>query len=164
MKKKVVTFACDTGNKYLSKLFNNFWMEDHGFIRRKKFGDLRDFIGRLHSEGATSTVGPTDTLTTAHNRLRNSGYSQLPVLSDGQLLGMITEKTIINFAIDRPELMLSAVDEAMELTFPKLDKKDSFNDLKERLSEQSYTVILDGNKFLGLITRSDLMNFLRKKI
>jgi len=162
--KKVVTFACDTGNKYLSKLFNNFWMEDQGFIKRIKFGDLRDFIGRLHNEGATSTVGPTDMLTTAHNRLRNSGYSQLPVINDGQLLGIITEKTIINFAIDRPELMLSAVEEAMEITFPKLDKKDSFNELKEKLSDQSYTVILDENKFLGLVTRSDLINFLRKKI
>ncbi|MBM37649.1 MAG: cystathionine beta-synthase [Woeseia sp.] len=162
--KRVVTFACDTGNKYLSKLFNNFWMEDQGFIKRKQFGDLRDFIGRLHSEGATSTVGPTDTLTTAHNRLRNSGFSQLPVVNDGKLLGVITEESIINFTIEKPELMLSAVKEAMELSFPKLDKKDNFNKLRERLSDQSYTVILDGNKFLGLVTRSDVVNFIRKKI
>ena len=162
--KRVVTFACDTGNKYLSKLFNNFWMEDQGFIKRNHYGDLRDFIGRLHSEGATSTVGPTDTLTTAHNRLRNSGFSQLPVVNDGKLLGVITEKTIMNFAIERPELMRSAVKDAMGLSFPKLDKKDSFNNLKERLSDQSYTVILDGKKFLGLVTRSDVLNFLRKKI
>ena len=162
--KRVVTFACDTGNKYLSKLFNNFWMEDQGFIKRNQFGDLRDFIGRLHSEGATSTVGPTDTLATAHNRLRNSGFSQLPVVNDGKLLGVITEKSIINFTIEQPELMLSAVKEAMELSFPKLDKKDNFNKLRERLSDQSYTVILDGKKFLGLVTRSDVINFIRKKI
>mgnify|MGYP001196023705 FL=1 len=162
--KRVVTFACDTGNKYLSKLFNNFWMEDQGFIKRNQFGDLRDFIGRLHSDGATSTVGPTDTLTTAHNRLRNSGFSQLPVVNDGKLLGVITEKSIINFTIEQPELMLSAVKEAMELSFPKLDKKDNFNKLRERLSDQSYTVILDGKKFLGLVTRSDVINFIRKKI
>jgi len=44
--KRVVTFACDTGSRYLSKLYNDFWMEDQGFIQREHFGDLRDLIGR----------------------------------------------------------------------------------------------------------------------
>ena len=58
--KRVVSFACDTGNKYLSKLYNDFWLEDEGFIKREKYGDLRDFIGRPHDERATITVGPPD--------------------------------------------------------------------------------------------------------
>ncbi len=70
--KQVVSFACDTGNKYLSKLFNDFWLEDQGFISRTPHGDLRDLIGRPHGERATITVGPGDILTTAHNRLRNA--------------------------------------------------------------------------------------------
>ena len=57
--KRVVTFACDTGNKYLSKLYNDFWMEDQGFIEREQHGDLRDLIGRPHGERATITVGRT---------------------------------------------------------------------------------------------------------
>ena len=76
--KRVVTFACDTGNKYLSKLYNDFWLEDQGFVTREQHEDLRDLIGRPHGEHATVTVGPTDVLTTAHNRLRNAGFSQLP--------------------------------------------------------------------------------------
>src|SRR6187551_3927115 len=60
--KRVVTFACDTGNKYLSKLFNDFWMEDQGFIQRERHGDLRDLIGRPHGERATVVVGPGDIL------------------------------------------------------------------------------------------------------
>ena len=43
--KRVVTFACDTGSKYLSKLYNDYWMEDQGFIEREQYGDLRDLIG-----------------------------------------------------------------------------------------------------------------------
>ena len=89
--KSVVTIAADTGNKYLSKLFNDFWMEDQGFIEREKFDDLRDLVGRPHGERATITVGPTDILTTAHNRLRNAGFSQLPVMDEGDLVGVVTE-------------------------------------------------------------------------
>ena len=52
--KRVVTFACDTGNKYLSKLYNDFWMEDQGFIEREQQGDLTDLIGRPRAQDLTA--------------------------------------------------------------------------------------------------------------
>ena len=162
--KNVVTFACDTGNKYLSKLYNDFWMEDQGFIQREVFGDLRDLIGRLHDERATITVGPKDVLTTAHNRLRNAGFSQLPVMDDGELVGVVTEDTIIQFVYGHPDLMNAEVEEAMESAFIKLDKSDSVNNLVAMLRVQPYAAILDGEDFLGLITRSDVLNYLRRQV
>ena len=162
--KNVVSFACDTGNKYLSKLFNDFWMEDQGFIEREVYDDLRDLIGRLHGERATITVGPTDILVTAHNRLRNAGFSQLPVMDNGQLVGIITEDTIIRFVYGHPELMAATVEEAMESAFIKLDKDESVNNLVAMLRVQPYAAIMDGDDFLGLITRSDVLNYLRRQI
>ena len=162
--KRVVTFACDTGNKYLSKLFNDFWMEDQGFIQRQAFGDLRDLIGRLHGERATITVGPTDVITTAHNRLRNAGFSQLPVMHDGELVGVITEDAIMQFVYGHPDLLNASVEDAMESAFIKLDKGESVNNLVAMLSVQPYAAILDGKEFLGLITRSDVLNYLRRQI
>ncbi|MBT5861864.1 MAG: pyridoxal-phosphate dependent enzyme [Gammaproteobacteria bacterium] len=162
--KRVVTFACDTGNKYLSKLFNDFWMEDQGFIERESFGDLRDLVGRPHGERATITVGPTDVLTTAHNRLRNAGFSQLPVMDEGRLVGIVTEDAIIQFVYGRPELMTAPVEDAMESAFIKLDKVASVNNLVAMLRVQPYVAILDGEEFLGLITRSDVLNYLRRQV
>jgi len=162
--KTVVTFACDTGNKYLSKLFNDFWMEDQGFIRRKQFGDLRDLVGRPHGERATITVGPTDVLTTAHNRLRNAGFSQLPVMDEGQLVGVVTEDAIIQFVYGKPELMNADVKDAMESAFIKLDKKESMNNLVAMLRVQPYAAVMDGEDFVGLITRSDVLNYLRRQM
>ncbi|MGB5721283.1 MAG: pyridoxal-phosphate dependent enzyme, partial [Woeseiaceae bacterium] len=162
--KTVVTFACDTGNKYLSKLFNDFWMEDQGFIEREHFGDLRDLVGRLHSEHATITVGPTDVLTTAHNRLRNAGFSQLPVMHAGELLGVVTEDAIMQFVYGKPQLMNAPVADAMESAFIKLDRSESMNNLVAMLRVQPYAAILDGDEFLGLITRSDVLNYLRRQM
>ncbi|MDJ0700773.1 MAG: pyridoxal-phosphate dependent enzyme [Woeseiaceae bacterium] len=160
----VVSFACDTGNKYLSKLYNDFWLEDQGFIRRETTGDLRDLIGRPHGERATITVGPTDVLTTAHNRLRNAGFSQLPVMDGGELVGVVTEDAIIQFVFGKPELMNAAVSDAMESAFIKLDKDTSVNNLVAMLHVQPYAAIMDGASFLGLITRSDVLNYLRRQI
>lgn len=162
--KRVVTFAADTGNKYLSKLYNDFWMEDEGFIQREQFDDLRDLIGRLHGEQATITVGPTDVLTTAHNRLRNAGFSQLPVMEDGKLVGIVTEDTIIQHVFGKPALMNSIVADSMQTAFIKLDKTTSVNNLVAMLSAQPYAAILDDDEFLGLITRSDVLNYLRRQL
>jgi len=162
--KRVVTLACDTGNKYLSKLFNDFWLEDQGFITREEQGDLRDLIGRPHGERATITVGPTDVLTTAHNRLRNAGFSQLPVMHEGHLVGVVTEDAIIQYAFGKPELMNSTVEEAMQTAFIRLEKDTSINNLVAMLSVQPYAAVMDGEEFLGLITRSDVLNHLRKQM
>ncbi len=162
--KNVVTFACDTGNKYLSKLYNDFWLEDQGFIQRELMGDLRDLIGRPHGERATITVGPSDVLTTAHNRLRNAGFSQLPVMDEGELVGIVTEDAIIQYVFGKPELMNANVSEAMESAFIKLDKDTSVNNLVAMLHVQPYAAIMDGDGFLGLITRSDVLNYLRRQI
>ena len=162
--KRVVSFACDTGNKYLSKLYNDFWMEDQGFITREQKGDLTDLIGRPHGERATITIGPQDVLTTAHNRLRNAGFSQLPVMAEGKLVGVVTEETIIQHVYGHPDLMNAPVADAMQTAFIKLDKGTSMNNLVSMLQVQPYAAIMDGDEFLGLITRSDVLNYLRRQV
>lgn len=162
--KRVVTIAADTGARYLSKLFNDFWMEDQGFIEREKFGDLRDLVGRPHGERATITVGPNDVLTTAHNRLRNAGFSQLPVMDGDQLIGVVTEDDILRFSFGHPERFNESVHRAMNSTFLKVDKSQSLNNLVAMLEVRSSAAVMDGEHFLGLITRSDVLNYLRRQV
>jgi len=162
--KNVVTFACDTGNKYLSKLYNEFWMEDQGFITREQFGDVRDLIGRPHGERATIYVSPRDALTTAHNRLRNAGFSQLPVMNDGKLVGVLTEEDIMRFVFGRPQLMTEQVSDAMSTTFSVVDRNFSIQNLVALLGGAPYTAVVDNDVFLGLITRADVLNYFRKQL
>jgi cystathionine beta-synthase len=162
--KRVVTLAADTGARYLSKLYNDFWMEDQGFIEREKFGDLRDLIGRPHGERATITVGPNDVLTTAHNRLRNAGFSQLPVMEGDQLIGVVTEDDILRFAFGHPGRFNEPVRAAMTMTFLRVDKSVSLNNLVAMLEVRSSAAVMDGERFLGLITRSDVLNYLRRQV
>ncbi|NHA15020.1 pyridoxal-phosphate dependent enzyme [Thioalkalivibrio sp. XN279] len=162
--KRVVAFACDTGNKYLSKLYNDFWMEDQGFIKRPQHGDLRDLIGRPHEHRATITVGADDIITTAHNRLRNAGFSQLPVMEGERLVGVITEDDIIRYTFGRPPRMAEKVRNAMRTSFLKVDKATSLENLVALLHGDSYAAVTEdgGQRFLGLITRSDVLNYLRR--
>ncbi|MEX0735774.1 MAG: pyridoxal-phosphate dependent enzyme [Steroidobacteraceae bacterium] len=162
--KRVVTFACDTGNKYLSKLFNDFWMEDQGFIQRKQHGDLRDLVGRPHGERATITVGPDDVLTTAHNRLRNAGFSQLPVMEAERLVGFIDEDDIMRHAFGKPERFNDPVRKAMHTNFLVVEPTLALRNLVAMLDVQPYAAVMDDGVFHGLITRADVLNYLRRQM
>jgi len=162
--KRVVTFACDTGNKYLSKLFNDFWMEDQGFIQREQHGDLRDLVGRPHGERATVTVGPGDVLTTAHNRLRNAGFSQLPVMEGERLVGFIDEDDILRHAFGKPEKFNDPVSSAMHTNVPVVEPTLSLGELVAMLESLPYAAVMGKGIFYGLITRADVLNYLRRQM
>ena len=60
--KRVVTFVCDTGTRYLSKVYNDAWMIDEGLLAQRRYGDLRDLIARRTEDGGVVSVAPGDTL------------------------------------------------------------------------------------------------------
>ncbi|MGH6998046.1 MAG: pyridoxal-phosphate dependent enzyme, partial [Phenylobacterium sp.] len=92
---RVVTLVCDTGAKYLSKVYNDSWLAEQGLTERSLHGDLRDLIVRSATNGGAIVVGPDDTLLTAYNRMRQADVSQLPVLDDGRLIGLIDESDLL---------------------------------------------------------------------
>src|SRR5213595_3492356 len=94
--KRVVTFVCDSGNKYLSKMFNDVWMAEQGFVIRAMHGDLSDLILHRYVAGEVVTIGPTDTLLTAFKRMCQADVSQLPVVDEsGRVVGIIDESDIL---------------------------------------------------------------------
>ena len=120
-------------------------------------------IGRRHDVHATVVVGCDDILSTAHNRLRNGGYSQLPVMADDRLIGVLTEEDIIRFVFGHPGRMTSLVGEAMQTSIPQVDKDIPISRVIEKLKAEPFIAVMDQDRFLGLITRTDVLNYLRKQ-
>ena len=85
-------------------------------------------------------------------------------MDEGNLVGIVTEDTIIQHVFGKPELMKSMVGEAMQTAFIRLDKDTSINNLVSMLQVQPYAAIMDGDEFMGLITRSDVLNYLRRQM
>src|SRR5690606_27849322 len=94
--KRVVSFVCDTGAKYLSKVYNDAWLADQGLTERALHGDLSDVITRKYEEGAVVAIGPDDTLDTAFKRMRGADVSQLPVMAGERLVGILDESDIVH--------------------------------------------------------------------
>jgi len=163
--KRVVTLAPDTGNKYLSKAFNDYWMEDQGFIARTPVGDLRDLITRRTEDRAVVTVKPEDTLLVAYGRMKLYDVSQLPVMSEaGKLVGIIDEMDIL-LAVEGDEKQFSRpIGDAMSSNLETLPRTASINDLLPIFDQGMVAIIEDEDGFHGIITRIDVMNYLRGKL
>lgn len=162
--KRVVTFACDSGNKYLSKMYNDIWMAEQGFIIRKQYGDLRDIISRRYQDGSVVTVGPSDTLLTAFNRMRIADVSQVPVLENGELVGLLDESDLLVRVQDGGGSFREPVRAAMTDRLETLQPSESLDAVRKILDSGKVTIVMDGAEFVGLITRIDLLNYLRRKV
>ncbi len=161
--KRVVTLVCDSGNKYLSKVYNDYWMLEHGFIERETYGDLRDLISRRHREHAVATVGADATVTAAYQRMKLYDVSQLPVLKDGRIVGIVTEEDILLEVYENPKHFGEPVTAAMESNLDTLSPNDPVAKLREIFERGMVAIVVDGDEFLGLITRIDLLNWLRRR-
>ncbi|MCC7267833.1 MAG: cystathionine beta-synthase [Caulobacteraceae bacterium] len=161
---RVVTLVCDTGSKYLSKVYNPFWLAEQGLADRTLHGDLRDLIARAPSEGGAVTVGPADTLLTAYNRMRQADVSQLPVLDSGRLIGLIDESDLLEAVEDsKPDKRFSQpVSAAMTAKLNTLQVSEPLDALLPVFDRDEVAIVLDGREFQGLITRIDLINYLRR--
>lgn len=164
--KRVVTLVCDSGNKYLSKVFDDFWLAEQGLSEREQHGDLRDLIARSHREGGTVYVGPDDTLLTAFGRMRRADVSQLPVLDEGKLVGIIDESDILA-RVDGPydgrwQRFDAPVRSAMTSELHTLQAGQTLDALLPVFDRNEVAIVFDGDEFLGLITRIDLINHLRR--
>ena len=162
--KNVVTFICDTGNKYLSKAFNKAWLHDNNLLETEKFGDLRDLINRRADKGEMISVSPTDTLLVAYNRMRASDISQIPVINSDKLMGLLDEEDLLFTVSKDSEAFSNKVSSHMIEKLDILQFGASEDELLSVLAEGKVAIIYDNETFIGFITKVDLINYYRNKI
>ena len=162
--KKVVVFVCDTGNKYLSKMYNDYWMLDNGFLEREVHNDLRDLILRPYARRDTVVVGPNDTLHVAYQRMKMYDVSQLPVMEGEKIVGIVDESDVLMHVYGNEDRFKDSVASAMVTQLTLLQVTEPMESLLPVFDRGQVAIVVDGERFLGLITRIDLLNYLRRRV
>jgi len=162
--KRVVVLVCDTGNKYLSKMYNDYWMLDNGFLERQPCGDLRDLILRPYTQRDTVVIGPNDLLVTAYQRMKLYEISQLPVMDGDELIGIVDESDVLLHVYGDEARFRDPVSTAMVTQLNVLDVRSPIEALLPVFDRGQVAIVKDGKSFLGLITRIDLLNYLRRRV
>ncbi|MBN8261604.1 MAG: pyridoxal-phosphate dependent enzyme [Xanthomonadales bacterium] len=162
--KNVLVFVCDTGNKYLSKMYNDYWMLDNGFLDRAPHGDLRDLILRPFAQRDTVVVGPNDLLVTAWQRMKLYDVSQLPVMEGDRIVGIVDESDMLLHVYGDEARFRDPVSAAMVGKLDQVDVRAPVESLLPVFDRGHVAIVMDGQRFLGLITRIDLLNYLRRRV
>jgi cystathionine beta-synthase len=159
--KRVVSLICDTGNKYLSKAFDDAWLSNNGLSVRNLRNDLSDIVVMRADKQQIVSVKENDTVLIAYNRMRNSDFSQLPVLDNDKLIGTINENDILNYCGENKDGFSHSIDRAMSDNLHKIDCKSSIDDLSSILNKDSFAMIMEGETFIGIVTKVDLLAYLK---
>jgi cystathionine beta-synthase len=163
--KNVVTLICDNGAKYLSKMFNDFWMIDNGFIERPTYGDIRDLIARRHLEREDFCLSPTIPVVQAIKRMRMYSISQMAVIDEkDNVVGILDETDVLMALVHDRDCANKPVRDFMSSRVESIRPMASVNDLLPIFRADRVAVVSDEKHFYGLITKIDLINYLRKQL
>jgi cystathionine beta-synthase len=161
--KRVVTLVCDSGSKYLSKMYNDYWMADRGFLTGRSYGDLRDVISHRFAEGGVIGVGPDEPLNIAYTRMRLYDVSQLPVLDGSRVVGILDESDLLLAVIGDAGAFRRPVRDFMTTKLQTVHPQAAIEELLPVFDAGRVAIVADDNSFYGLITRVDVVSYLRRQ-
>ena len=160
--KRVLTFVCDDGSKYLSKMYSDLWMAEQGFLPRPQYGDLRDLITTQLSEGTLITVTPHENLKSAYARMKMGDLSQLPVIEQGKIVGILDEWDLLSAMNASAAALDHPCSEFMSKALQTIRPTEPLERVVGLLKSGLTTIIADENQFYGIVTKIDLVEYLRR--
>ena len=161
----VVTFLCDTGERYLSKLYNDEWMRENQLLEPDKvtLGDLLEHKGD-GAPGAVIAAVPGQLVRQALGLMRLHNVSQLPVLEGSECIGSVTEYALTQRGLESSRFLDAVVSEVMDEPFPTVEATQHVESVQKLLSKATPAVIVrkDG-AIAGIVTRSDMLAYLMNR-
>jgi cystathionine beta-synthase len=164
----VVVLIPDSGRGYLSKLYDDDWMTDHGFLQSR--GQSVETV--LASKGDRLPplvhVHPDETVRVAIAILEEFGISQVPVvkaeppLSLAEVVGSVSDRLLLERSLHHPEVFDQPVESVMAPPLATVGRGETVEQVADRLQASPAVVVLDGGHPVGILTRSDLLSFLER--
>jgi len=162
----VVTLICDSGAKYLSKFFNDFWMIDNGFINRSTRDDIADLIARRHLEGEDFVLTESEPVKQAFKRMQLYSISQMVVMDTrDRVCGIIDESDVLMAVHKDAGAWERPVSDFMTRRLETVHPSSRVEDLIPIFRSDRVAIVVDEKgHYHGLITRIDLINYLRRQL
>ncbi|MBI4419865.1 MAG: pyridoxal-phosphate dependent enzyme [Gemmatimonadetes bacterium] len=155
----VVTVLCDTGERYLSKVFNDEWLKENQILESERVTAARLIAGKDRGAPPLVHVTPTATARQALNLMSTYNVSQLPVLDNGNSVGAVSEQALMAKALEDPRLLDRAVRDLMDPPFPVIESDWPVERVTQLLSHEAPAVLVRKNgELAGIVTRYDLLH------
>ncbi len=158
----MVVIMCDSASRYLSKIFNDDWMRENGFLGNEVFtGTVREL---LEAQGTQKVIvaDPKDPMREVISHMNRHGYSQLPVLKRGRVVGMIHEAAILNYLITDGANPAEPIEHLVSADFALVEPHNSLGIVRQFFQQKMTVLVADKDNLVGIITKIDFIDYLAK--
>ncbi len=154
----IVTILCDTGERYLTKVFDDDWMQENQLLDAPRVTVGQLLARRAKGAPELVSVAPASQVRQALNLMSTWSVSQIPVVDDGECVGGLTESTLMTRALGQPAILDRPVREVMDGPFPVVDASFPTDRLAPMLTrENPATLVQHDGKLVGIVSRYDLL-------
>jgi cystathionine beta-synthase len=159
----ILVFLADGGQKYVSKIFNDDWMRENGFLDEGPgIGTVRDLLGSRY-KSKLICAKPSMTVREVIDTLKSNGISQLPVIDGGKLKGIVHEVDLLTHLVKGQKTLESPIGDLAEGDYATVTPATKVELLKSVLSDAKVALVMEGDEVVGLVTKIDLVDFLAKQ-
>ncbi len=153
-----VTLLPDWGEHYLTKIYDDDWMRENGFLKRAH-PSVHDMVSSKDVElSELISIQPSTPVRVALSTLSSHNVSQLPVILDGESMGSLTESELMASVIEDPELLDRPVEAIMDASFPIVDSHMDAESAAGLLTRKNPAVLVrEGGELQGILTRYDVV-------
>ena len=154
----MVFIVCDTGERYLSKFHSDEWLKEKRLLPNE-IRTLKDILSAKQNGKPTELLflNPKDKVKLAVEVLNKKGFSQLPVLDNGESIGSIRESKLTWRLLENPNLIDADIESVMEPGFPTLDERTELSSVKKYLSDSPAVLVTEYGRIIDIITRYDIL-------
>jgi cystathionine beta-synthase len=157
----VVTFLCDTGERYLSKLYNDEWMRENQMLEADRT-TLGSILNTKDGKAPTVIgVAPGQTVRQALRLMDQHDVSQLPVMDGASCVGSVSDWSLSARSLENTKLLDATVGEVMDAPFPVVDAGQPVDAVARLLTKSNPAVLVrEQGRVSGIVTRSDMLHYL----
>ena len=157
----VVTMLPDTGERYLSKLYNDEWMRENQLLDADKTTLASVLSTKPPTDHPVVSVAPGTTVRQALRLMALHDVSQLPIMDGINCVGSVSDWSLSAKSLDNTKLLDATVSELMDPPFPMVDAQQPVDAIAKLLSKSNPAVLVRSNgHVLGIVTRSDMLSYL----
>jgi cystathionine beta-synthase len=157
---RIVVFLADGGHKYLSKIFNDDWMRENGFLEDSPgIGTVRDM---LQGKRAPVMAHPQAKLREVIDQMKQLSISQLPVVDGGKMCGIVAEVDLLRALVSGGKTLDSPIAEVVEDDYATVTPNTKIELLQGVLADAEVAIVEEGDAVVGIVTKIDLIDFLAK--
>jgi cystathionine beta-synthase len=154
----VVCILCDWGERYLTKLYDEDWMRENGFVERSR-GSVAEFL-EAKGSGSPSliSVEPATPIRSVLSTITTHDVSQIPVLLNGECVGSVAESELMGRVIEEPGILDEPVDSVMAAPYPVVDRHIPAEEATRLLTRKTGAILVRENgKLSGIVTHYDVV-------